>query len=116
MMPNPGPGPNRKQRAAGSSSAAYRTRGNRGDVARAGYDRGTGLLSLERGPVAGDARPFHPAYPCVSVVPVPVGDGVVRLEVAVDSCSVEVFAADGEAVLTALVFPDGPMALRAIPR
>ncbi|HET8767206.1 MAG TPA: GH32 C-terminal domain-containing protein, partial [Pedococcus sp.] len=90
--------------------------GDRGDVARVGYDRGTGLLSLERGPVAGDARPFHPAYPCVSVVPVPVGDGVVRLEVAVDSCSVEVFAADGEAVLTALVFPDGPMALRAIPR
>jgi sucrose-6-phosphate hydrolase SacC (GH32 family) len=60
-------------------------------------------------------RAFHPAYPCVSSVPVPVGDGMLRLEVAVDSCSVEVFAADGEVVLTALVFPEGPQTFGPCP-
>ncbi|GAB3442957.1 glycoside hydrolase family 32 protein [Phycicoccus ginsengisoli] len=83
--------------------------GGAGDGARLVYDRDTGLLSLLRGPRAGGAEPFHPAYPCRSSCPVPVGDGVVRVEVAVDACSVEVFAERGEVVFTALVFP-GAMA------
>jgi fructan beta-fructosidase len=36
----------------------------------------------------------------------PAPDGDIRLRVIVDACSVEVFANDGEAVLTALVFPN----------
>ena len=97
------------------SAAVELWEGRGGDAARIGYDRITGLLSLERGPVRGGTRAFHPAYPCVSSVPVPVGDGVLRLEVAVDSCSVEVFAADGEVVLTALVFPEGPQTFGPCP-
>jgi sucrose-6-phosphate hydrolase SacC (GH32 family) len=37
--------------------------------------------------------------------PVAKADGRVRLHVFVDACSIEVFANDGEAVLTALAFP-----------
>jgi sucrose-6-phosphate hydrolase SacC (GH32 family) len=80
-----------------------------GDTVRLAYDRRSGQLSLERGPAGDGVRPFHPAYPCVSTCPVRVGDGVVRVEVVVDACSVEVFAAGGEVVLTALVFPTAPL-------
>ena len=55
---------------------------------------------------------FHEAFPVAVRAPLPgVGpapDGVVRtrVEVVVDTCSVEVFAADGATSVTALVFPD----------
>ncbi|WP_309233219.1 GH32 C-terminal domain-containing protein [Pseudarthrobacter sp. AB1] len=37
--------------------------------------------------------------------PVPLEDGVLRLRIVVDHCSVEVFAQGGKVVLTDLVFP-----------
>lgn len=50
---------------------------------------------------------FHAAFPAVFAAPLTVRDGRVRLQVWCDTSSVEVFAQDGETVLTALVFP-GP--------
>ena len=48
---------------------------------------------------------FHPAFADRQEAPLRVRDGRVRLHVLCDTSSVEVFANDGETVLTALVFP-----------
>lgn len=48
----------------------------------------------------------HPDLPAVHRAPLPPSEGPVRVEVVVDVASVEVFAADGEVVLTDQVFPD----------
>jgi sucrose-6-phosphate hydrolase SacC (GH32 family) len=48
----------------------------------------------------------HPDFAAVHRAPLPPVEGPVRLEVVVDVASVEVFAADGEVVLTDQVFPD----------
>ncbi|MCP3422878.1 glycoside hydrolase family 32 protein [Nocardioides pinisoli] len=50
---------------------------------------------------------FHDGFAAEHTAPLTVGDHAVRLEVVVDESSVEVFAGDGEVVLTDLVFP-GP--------
>jgi sucrose-6-phosphate hydrolase SacC (GH32 family) len=47
----------------------------------------------------------HPSFAAAHTAALPDGDGPVRLEVVVDVASVEVFAADGEVVLTDQVFP-----------
>lgn len=69
-----------------------------------GWDAREGVAFVDRrtGNVA-----FHPAFAGRSTLPVAPRDGEVRLRVFVDSCSVEVFADDGLAVLTALSFPHG---------
>jgi len=67
------------------------------------YDTATSRLSLDRresGAVA-----FHEGFASVEHVHVPLDGGVLRLQVYLDACSVEVFAQDGLAVLTDLVFP-----------
>nr|WP_261792404.1 glycoside hydrolase family 32 protein [Arthrobacter sp. PM3] len=67
------------------------------------YDTATSRLSLDRrdsGAVA-----FHEGFASVEHVHVPLEDGILRLRVFLDACSVEVFAQDGRAVLTDLVFP-----------
>jgi fructan beta-fructosidase len=49
---------------------------------------------------------FHEAFPSVETAPIDATDGVYRLTVYTDRCSVEVFAQDGLVTLTELVFPD----------
>jgi beta-fructofuranosidase/levanase len=70
-----------------------------------GYDTAAGELFLDRSD-SGDTA-FHHAFPSRSTVPLPLDDGRLRLRVVVDTSSVEVFAADGRATLTDVVFP-GP--------
>jgi levanase/fructan beta-fructosidase len=48
---------------------------------------------------------FHEAFPSIERVAVPLEDGRLRLRVFLDRCSVEVFAQDGLATITDLVFP-----------
>lgn len=48
---------------------------------------------------------FHPAFPGVHTAPLRVDEGRLRLRVLVDVSSVEVFAQDGETVLTDLILP-----------
>jgi levanase/fructan beta-fructosidase len=67
------------------------------------YDCRTAELSLDR-TGSGDVG-FHEAFPSVERVAVPLADGRLRLRVFLDRCSVEVFAQDGLATITDLVFP-----------
>jgi sucrose-6-phosphate hydrolase SacC (GH32 family) len=48
---------------------------------------------------------FHPKFSGIQDAPLSPRDGRVKLHIFVDACSVEVFANDGEVVLTDLVFP-----------
>ena len=49
---------------------------------------------------------FHEKFPSVESAPLVLEDGVLKLQIVVDHCSVEVFAQDGKVVLTDLIFPD----------
>ncbi|MET1087360.1 MAG: glycoside hydrolase family 32 protein [Arthrobacter sp.] len=67
------------------------------------YDVAAGMLHLDRresGHVA-----FHGTFPTVQTVAVPLQEGRLRLRIYLDRCSVEVFAQDGIATITDLVFP-----------
>jgi levanase/fructan beta-fructosidase len=67
------------------------------------YDTATSRLSLDRR--ESGAVEFHADFASVEHVHVPLDGGRLRLQVYLDACSVEVFAQDGLAVLTDLVFP-----------
>jgi fructan beta-fructosidase len=67
------------------------------------YDSARRLLSVERtaeGNAAVNAR-----FPGIQTVPLPLTDGAAGLRLFVDRNSIEVFSADGTAVITALYFP-----------
>jgi fructan beta-fructosidase len=67
------------------------------------YDVAEGMLSLDRR-TSGHVD-FHAAFPSIETVAVPLREGRIRLRVYLDRCSVEVFAQDGLATITDLVFP-----------
>ena len=67
------------------------------------YDVTRGTLRLDR--TESGHVDFHEAFPSVETVAVPLQDGRLRLRVYVDRCSLEVFAQDGLATITDLVFP-----------
>jgi fructan beta-fructosidase len=69
------------------------------------YDSGSGLLRLDR--IASGNTDFHESFASVERVAVPLEDGRLRLRIFLDRCSVEVFAQDGLATITDLVFPAG---------
>ncbi|AUZ34976.1 glycosyl hydrolase family 32 [Arthrobacter sp. PGP41] len=67
------------------------------------YDTADGTLRLDRresGQVA-----FHETFPSIEAVAVRLQEGRLRLRIYLDRCSVEVFAQDGLATVTDLVFP-----------
>ena len=65
-----------------------------------------GVLTLDRSRAG--RRDFHPEFASRTWVDLPPSGGGLDLVIAVDSCSLEVFAADGAACLTNLVFFDLP--------
>jgi levanase/fructan beta-fructosidase len=67
------------------------------------YSSLSGELSLDR--TASGNVAFHPDFRSVERVPVPLQDGLLRLTVFLDRCSVEVFAQDGLVTLTDQIFP-----------
>lgn len=67
-----------------------------------GYDAVAGTIYVDRRVSGGDGLP--PEFAAVHHAPA-TEVGVVRLQIHVDACSVEVFAADGEVVLTDLIYP-----------
>lgn len=67
------------------------------------YDTADGTLRLDRRE-SGHVD-FHQTFPSVEAVAVPLHGGRLRLRVYLDLCSVEVFAQDGLATITDLVFP-----------
>jgi levanase/fructan beta-fructosidase len=70
------------------------------------YDCTTGELSLDR-TRSGNVG-FHEDFPSVERVKVPLEGGRLKLRVFLDRCSVEVFAQEGLATITDLVFPTHP--------
>jgi fructan beta-fructosidase len=67
------------------------------------YDAKTSELVVDR-TRSGDVG-FSEAFPAVHRAPFEPVDGTVRLEILVDATSIEVFAGDGEVVLSDQVFP-----------
>jgi sucrose-6-phosphate hydrolase SacC (GH32 family) len=67
-------------------------------------DSGAGRLSLDRR--RSGLTGFHPAFVGAHDAPLRLRDGRIRLHILVDTSSVEIFANDGETVITDLVFPD----------
>jgi fructan beta-fructosidase len=70
-----------------------------------GYDARSKKLSVDR-TKSGNVS-FHPAVPGRHTAPLePDKAGRIRLQILLDSCSVEVFGNDGEVAITDLVFPN----------
>jgi len=74
-----------------------------GEQTRIGYDRERGAVYLDR-TRSGDVS-FSPGFGARYEAPLALRDGAMALSVFVDCSSVEVFADDGRAVLTANVYP-----------
>ncbi len=70
-------------------------------------DLGRGTVRVDR--TRSGRVDFHPRFPGTYEAPLRVRDGAVRWRILVDTSSVELFANDGESVVSCLVFPDpGP--------
>ncbi|MEW1821626.1 glycoside hydrolase family 32 protein [Arthrobacter sp. NPDC080031] len=67
------------------------------------FDATTSRLTLDRRNSGNTS--FHDKFASAESAPVELDDGVLKLRVIVDRCSVEVFAQDGRVVLSDLVFP-----------
>jgi sucrose-6-phosphate hydrolase SacC (GH32 family) len=89
---------------AGASSTFVALRVRRTAAARGlAVDVAAGTVCLDRS--RSGRVDFHPAVAAAHAAPYLPVDGVVRLDVLVDTSSVEVFAGAGEVSLTDLVFP-----------
>jgi levanase/fructan beta-fructosidase len=87
--------------AAGSVGLVLRGGGAERTVVS--YDVAEGMLRLDRRE-SGNVG-FHATFPSVEAVAVPLQEGRLRLRIYLDRCSTEVFAQDGHATITDLVFP-----------
>jgi len=74
-----------------------------GEETRVGCNPANGVIALD-GKRSGRTD-FHPKFSGVHEAPLRLLDGRVRLHLFVDASSVEVFANDGEQVMTDLIFP-----------
>ena len=75
-----------------------------GERTSVAVDVATWTISVDRR--TSGVTDFHPAFAAVHTARLPVAGASLRLEVVVDVASVEVFAVDGEVVLSDQVFPD----------
>ncbi|MFC9353157.1 glycoside hydrolase family 32 protein [Arthrobacter sp. NPDC057013] len=69
-----------------------------------GYNTATAQLILDRRQ-SGNTH-FHEKFSSTESAPLVLEDGVLKLLIVVDHCSVEVFAQDGRTVMTDLIFPE----------
>jgi fructan beta-fructosidase len=51
---------------------------------------------------------FSAAFPTIQEAPLEMNDGRIKLQIFIDTSSVEVFANDGKVVITSLIFPNEP--------
>ena len=75
-----------------------------GQQTQIGYDATTHEVYIDR-TKSGDVS-FDPTFASVQRAPLPLDHGLVRLRILVDTSSVEVFADQGQVVLTDQIFPD----------
>jgi levanase len=90
----------------GGSASRYGLQVRTGDGQRTviGYDRDNGELYIDRS-ASGNVT-FDPSFSGLQQAPLSAPNGVVRLTILVDWSSVEVFAQDGQVLLTDQIFPD----------
>ncbi|QYR24113.1 glycoside hydrolase family 32 protein [Paenibacillus sp. sptzw28] len=69
-----------------------------------GYDAGNQTLFIDRS--ASGIIDFHPQFACRHEMKLQPDKGLIRLHLFIDCSSVEVFAGDGNGVMTDLIFPD----------
>jgi len=81
-----------------------RVRVGSGNATVVGYDAAAGCVFVDR--TRSGTTGFSDAFAGVHRAPYSLPGGLLRLEVYVDSASVEVFAGEGDAVLTDQIFPD----------
>lgn len=87
--------------SAGRFGLLVRTGGHERTVV--GYDVVLGCVYVDRS--RSGSSTFHPSFAAVHRAELEPREGVVRIEVYVDAASVEVFAGDGEVVITDQIFP-----------
>jgi levanase len=75
-----------------------------GQATLIGYDRDNGVLYIDRSQ-SGDVS-FDPSFTGLQQAPLALPSGQLRLKILIDWSSVEVFAQDGQLLLTDQIFPD----------
>jgi len=91
-------------RTEGSLDTGVELRQGPAHGTRVGYDAGKGVVYIDRR--HSGALTIHPEFAARHEAPLKLRDGVLRLRILLDRCSVEVFADDGRVVLTDLIFPE----------
>jgi fructan beta-fructosidase len=91
--------------AGAAAEFGFRLRKGSGQQTVIGYDAARQTVFVDR-TQAGDAS-FHPQFAARHEAPLSLPAGCLRLQVFVDTSSVEVYANEGEVVLNDLIFP-GP--------
>jgi fructan beta-fructosidase len=88
---------------AGCERCGVRVLVGAGGHTEIGYDAQAGELYVDR--TRSGQGDFHAIFAARHTAPLALPDGVLRLHILVDHCSVEVFGADGVVVLSEQVFP-----------
>ncbi|WP_019537290.1 glycoside hydrolase family 32 protein [Paenibacillus ginsengihumi] len=90
--------------AASDRSFAFKVRAGEGQETLIGFDAAAGEVYVDR--TRSGQHAFHEHFRGVHAAKLQVIGDAVRLHIWVDRSSVEVFAGEGEAVITDLIFPD----------
>ncbi|MFC0216741.1 GH32 C-terminal domain-containing protein [Paenibacillus chartarius] len=84
--------------------ATFKLRQGAGQETAVSYDAAAEKLSLDR--TRSGSTAFEKGFAEVMTAPLRLKEGKLKLRMFVDESSIEVFANDGEAVMSAIVFPD----------
>ena len=76
------------------------------EITQVQLDFGAGAIRLDR--TRSGRKDFHPSFADVHSAPLRIAHGKATVRLLVDTSSLEVFAQDGESVLTDLVLPSSP--------
>ena len=88
-----------------TTSCGIRIRTGDDEFTEVGYDRELGVIYVDRRN-SGNVD-FQPSFAGRHEAPVRLTDGEISLQILVDRSCIEVFASDGEAVITDRIFPSG---------
>ncbi len=88
---------------AAARSCGFRIRTGEDEFTEIGYDREPGVVYVDRR--KSGIVDFHKAFAGRHEAPVRLTDGKITLQIIVDRSSIEVFAGDGEAVISDRIFP-----------
>lgn len=91
------------QSGSAANCFGFRVRTGEGEQTTIGYDAGRKKLFVDR-TQSGECA-FDPGFPRVHEAPMNPVNGVVRLQIFLDRCTVEVFGNDGEVVIADTIFP-----------